>query len=556
MSIKVSQREYFTEHLPEALPLAVLEDINESFALKYKLPKAEKKMRKAMRFAKTVYVKSMATKFAKTANILTFEKLEVDEVEMLKPLSTQLEYLFLMEGFNLEMVENVTCIHVLSNWTACLKLPLSSSIPFMKGALNEKIKALMQAAESAALLDFSNKKMQKEDQERVYREIREKEKAMKEADELAERQRAAKRRQAAVEMMDLDLIIIKRVQKVSIIVPYVEGKANLGRIFLTSWQHQHLLDEARGGVYGLPERPELEICEFEFKVFLPFPAEEERMITLTFLFDRIKMMFIFTKKLEDRLLLYVLQGGRGNLWQHDITPLKSAICRVGEEEFSTVDVFLQKNWRRLLIRHIAPLRTDPERVAYVRDLRERIVHDGDVAMEADNLTPEGSASDDSSSSEDTAARRKRKKREKRLKKKKEEERKARKVAKEKKKKQKKEEDGEKEDSGELKEEPGGEKKKNKKNKKKNKSDSEERKEDEVEVVLEQEEEEGVSKDPSGYGYGYGGGYGHGDINDDSSLNSLDSQDTLETGGGSGPSLPGAVAVADGDGADRVDSTPP
>jgi hypothetical protein len=433
MSIKVCQREYFTEQLPEALPLAVLEDINQSFGFKYKLPKNEKKMRKAMRFAKTVYTKSMDTKFAKKSDILTYDKLEVDEVDLLKPLSSQLKFLFAMTDITLDMVEEATCIHVISNWTYAMKLPLSTSVPFMKGALNEKIKKLNQEAESAKLLQFKNSKLDKEEQDRIYKEIREKARAAKEADELAEKERAAKRRQAAVEMMDLDMILVKRVQKVSIAVPYVEGKSNLGHILLTSWQHQHLLDEACGGVYGLPERPELEIVEFEFRVFLPPPIERERMISVKFLFDRIKLMFVLSKKLEDRLLLYVHQGPRGNLWQHDITPLKSAVCRVGDEEFSTLDVFLQKSWRRLLIRHIAPLRTDPLRVAYIRDLREKIVYDGDVAMERDNVTPDHSASDDSSSSEDSRARIKRKKREKRLKKKKEEERKARKAAKKKKK---------------------------------------------------------------------------------------------------------------------------
>jgi hypothetical protein len=228
--------------------------------------------------------------------------------------------------------------------------------------------------------------------------------------------------------------------------------------------HQHLLDEATGGVYGLPERPELEVLEFEFRVFLPPPSEQERMITLTFLFDRIKLMFVLTKKLEDRLLLYVHQGGRGNLWQHDITLLKSATCRVGEHEFNTRDVFLQKAWRRLLIRHIAPLRVEPERVAFVRELRERIVHDGDVAMERDNVTPECSESDDSESSEDTQTRRKRIKREKRLKKKKDEERKARKEKKKKKKKGGKEEvlveeEEKKEEKEDIKENAGDEEEK-------------------------------------------------------------------------------------------------
>lgn len=432
MSIKVCQREYFTEQLPEGLPLAVLQDINESFELNYKLPKQEKKMRKAMRFAQTVYVKSMTTKFAKTANILTYEKLEVDEVQMLKPLSDQLEFLLLTTDFTQEMVEKVTCLQVIRNWSYSLKLPLSSSISFMKGALNEKIKKLAEEAESAALLQFQNTKLKKEEQDRIYREIREKERAMKEADELAERQRAARRRQAAVEMMDLDLILIRRVKKISIDVPYVEGKSNLGRIFLPSWQHQHLLDEAMGGVYGLPERPELEILEFEFRVFLPPPGEQERTISLTFLFDRTKLMFILTKKIEDRLLLYVSQGGRGNLWQHDIALLKSAICRVGDKEYSTLDVFLQKSWRRLLIRHIAPLRMEPERLAFVRELRERIVYDGDVAMLRENVTPEEGPSEASSSSEDSEARRKRRRREKRLKKKKKEEREARKKRKKKK----------------------------------------------------------------------------------------------------------------------------
>lgn len=395
-------------------------------------------MRKAMRFAKTVYTKSMDTKFAKTKDILTYEKLEVDEVDLLKPFSSQLNYLFIMSNITLEMVEDATCPHVIGNWSYVLKLPLSTSVQFMKGALNEKIKKLNQEAESAALLEFQNTKMNREEQERIYKEIREKERAAREADEKAERERAAKRRQAAVEMMDLDLIIVKRVKRISVSVPYVEGKANLGRVLLSSWELQHLLDEACGGVYGLPERPELEVIEFEFKVFLPPPSEKEREITLLFLFDRIKMMFIISKKIEDRLLLYVHQGRRGNLWQHDIKLLKSATSRVGESEFSTLDVFLQKSWRRLLIRHIAPLRTEPQRVAFVRELREKIVFDGDVAMEKDNLTPEHSDNEDSSTEEDSRAKRKRLKREKRLKKKKEAERKARKEAKKKAKKKGKE----------------------------------------------------------------------------------------------------------------------
>ena len=455
-------------------------------------------MRKAMRFAKTAYEKSMVTKFAKTANILTFEKLEVDEVQMLKPLSAQPEYLFLMTDLTVEMVEKVTCPHAVSNWTYCLKLPLSSSISFMKGALSEKIKQMTQAAESAALLNFQNTKLKKDEQERIYKEIREKERAMKEADELAERERAAKRRQAAVEMMDLDLILIRRVQKISIAVPYMEGQSNLDRLFLTSWQHQHLLDEACGGVYGLPERPELEILEFDFKVFLPPPSDQERIITLMCLFDRIKLVFIITKKIEDRLLLYVHQGGRGNLWQHDITPLKSAVCRVGDSEFSTMDLFLQKSWRRLLIRHIAPLRMEPERVAFVRELRERIVYDGDVAMERGNVTPEkGPSDDDSESSEDTEARRKRRKREKRLKKKKKEEREARKKMKKKKAEQEAargQENEKAEDEKEVEEDGDGD----------------------GDGGSEEDEKSGEEEGKSG-----GGGGGDGDVDDSSSQNTLD-----------------------------------
>ena len=439
MSIKISQREYFTDKIPDALPLAVLQDINESYSLKYKLPKQEKKMRKAMRFAKTVYRKSTHTKFVKTSELLTYEKLHVDEIATLQPLSEQLEYLFLMTDFTHEMVEKVTCVQVLANWCYSLKLPVSSSISFMKGALNEKIKELKIAADAAALLEFENTKLQKEEQERIYREIREMERKAREAEIIAEKQRKAKRRQAAVELLQLDLILIRRVKKISIDVPYVEGKTNLGRVFLSSWKHQHLMDEACGGVYGLPERPELEIVEFEFRVFLPSPSDLDRMVTLRFLFDRVKLIFIITKKIEDRLLLYVHQGGRGNLWQHDIKLLKSAICRVGEKEFSTLDVFLQKSWRRFLIRYIAPLRMEPDRVAYIRELREKIVYDGDVAMLKENVTPEQSDGN-SSSSEDSDARRRRRRKE-RKKKRKEEERKGKKKKRKKKKDKDFEEEG-------------------------------------------------------------------------------------------------------------------
>lgn len=437
MSIKVCQREYFTDHLPDALPLAVLEDINESFDLKYNLPKQEKKMRKAMRFAKTVYAKTMETKFVKKSDVLKVENLHIDEREMLKPLSDNLEHLFCMTGFTHEMVEECSCINALSNWCYSLKIPLSSSINFMKGALNEKIKKIREDEESAALLNFENTKLKKEEQDEMYRKIREMEKAAKEAEEQAERERKAKRRQAAVELMDLDLVIIKRVQKISIELPYVEGKDGICPIFLSSWKFQHLLDEAAGGVYGGAERPELEILEFEFEVFLPPPCEEGTLLSLKVLFDRVKSIFILTRKIEDRLLLYVHQGGRGNLWQHNIAPLKSAVCRIDQTEFSTLDVFLQKQWRRFLIKHIAPLRTDPDRVSFVRSLRNTIVTNGeDIALTT--ITPDESEHD-SSSSEDSRARRKRLRKEKRLKKKKDEERKARKEKKKKKKKKAKEE---------------------------------------------------------------------------------------------------------------------
>jgi hypothetical protein len=164
------------------------------------------------------------------------------------------------------------------------------------------------------------------------------------------------------------------------------------------------------------ERPELEILEFEFKVFLPPPDDEQhRFIRLCFLFDRSKSIFILTKKIEDRLLLYVHQGNEGNLWQRNILLLKSAICRNENDEFSTLDVALQKQWRRFLILHIAPLRNDVNRIAYIRELRQQIVKEGDLTI--DYITPEGSESESSeSSSEDSRARRKRLKKEKRSKK--------------------------------------------------------------------------------------------------------------------------------------------
>lgn len=200
------------------------------------------------------------------------------------------------------------------------------------------------------------------------------------------------RREGVTEATNAALVIIKRKKKISIMIPEIERDANrrLNRVYLSSKKYRHLLDEMIGGVYGASSRPELELQKFEFMCELPGEGGDEasgvsRLLEIELVYDFEKNLYVISRRVEDKLLLYLHQNRHRPLI--DVDPLKSSTnCEGLSDPVSHLDLYRQRMWRRLLGLYVAPLLTDPLRINYAVTFMRNLIR----SNEEEALTPEGS----------------------------------------------------------------------------------------------------------------------------------------------------------------------
>ena len=199
------------------------------------------------------------------------------------------------------------------------------------------------------------------------------------------------RRSGVTEATNMALVMMKRKKKVSIQVPVIEvdGYRRLNRVYISSKKYKHLLDEIIGGVYGPPSRPELELQKFEFVCTLP--SEEtggstvSKTLQLNLVYDYEKNLYVISRRLEDKLLLYLHQNSfRCAL---EVGPLLSSTsCGGLSAPVSHLDPYRQRMWRRLFSLYVSPLLQDPLRLNYAIGFLRTVILSGEEEV----LTPEGS----------------------------------------------------------------------------------------------------------------------------------------------------------------------
>lgn len=221
------------------------------------------------------------------------------------------------------------------------------------------------------------------------------------------------RRIGVTEATNTALVIIKRKKKISINIPEFVRDAyrRLNRVYLSSKKYKHLLDEMIGGVYGIPSRPELELQKFEFICELP-SDDGSRVVSqklqLDIVYDYEQNLYIISRRVEDKLLLYLHQNRDRPLLAVD--GLISSTSSEGlYSPVSHLDLYRQRMWRRLLHLYIAPLLKDPLRLNYAITFIRNVILSGEEEV----LTPEGSedggwefSSSSDDSSDDEKARKK------------------------------------------------------------------------------------------------------------------------------------------------------
>lgn len=181
------------------------------------------------------------------------------------------------------------------------------------------------------------------------------------------------------EIDEIDMIISKREKKISVEVPHVNysrSGSSIRKVYLKDSEYHHLYDEVKGGKYGEPSRPEISVyrvgvgAKVEKKkkkkgvVDNRIPRDMSKGNGVEILYDSAKKLYILNESCEDRLILLVRND------PEKAAVVNSVVTYNGPFEYSYVDNFVQRAWRRFLSLHILPLLKSTKRM---KDLQTRFI---------------------------------------------------------------------------------------------------------------------------------------------------------------------------------------
>jgi hypothetical protein len=260
------------------------------------------------------------------------------------------------------------------------------------------------------------------------------------------------------ETLPAEIILLRREKKISIEIPKFtpDPSLRIHRVYLSTKKYLHLYHEIIGGIYGISSRPELELHHFQYYYqynpshpplqssrVLPSsnpsstsvsglpPASSHisasissssvgpsvtasssvpqqghqqsfslspgnKLISLELVYDPILNLYVITHHIEDKLIAYLSQSSSTPSIQY--LPLLSSVNRIGFQEFNTLTLEKQKQWRKFLNHFIRPLLADPQRVERAENYLLQYL---EIPETEGYVTPEDSDGDDHSTTTDS-----------------------------------------------------------------------------------------------------------------------------------------------------------
>lgn len=190
------------------------------------------------------------------------------------------------------------------------------------------------------------------------------------------------RRAALSDLENAEIAVLRREKKISIGFPSVSSSnARLNRVYISSSQYKHLMDEMKGGVYGDPSRPDLDLQTI--------PLPEYIIPSVDIAFDPVKIVYVLCKRVEDILLAYLSEHPKA------VLNISTSICRFGPKEFQCINNERKKYFRRYVFTYLRPL-LDTKRAVSARARIDLGTYDFDGVLSSDDEDAQSVFSDNSS----------------------------------------------------------------------------------------------------------------------------------------------------------------
>lgn len=152
----------------------------------------------------------------------------------------------------------------------------------------------------------------------------------------------AQRRAALSDIENAEIAVLRREKKISIEYPSVTScSVRLHRVYITSSKYKHLMDEMKGGVYGQPSRPDLDLQT----VLLP----DFEIPSVDIAFNPVKLVYVMCRRVEDIMIAYLCTNPKATL------NISVSVCRFGPKEFHCINTERQKLFRRYVFTYLRPL---------------------------------------------------------------------------------------------------------------------------------------------------------------------------------------------------------
>ena len=191
------------------------------------------------------------------------------------------------------------------------------------------------------------------------------------------------RRAALSDLENAEIAVLRREKKISIAFPSVSNcSVRLNRVYISSSKYKHLMDEMKGGVYGDPSRPDLDLQT----VLLP----EFVVPSVDIAFDPVKIVYVLCRRVEDILLAYLSEHPKA------VLNISTSLCRFGPKEFQCINNERKKYFRRYVFPYLRPL-LDTKRAVSARTRIDLGTYELDGALSSDDDEDAQSVFSDNSS---------------------------------------------------------------------------------------------------------------------------------------------------------------